>query len=355
MKELRLLIGVHLKEFFREPGIIFWAILFPVLMALGLGMAFSGGGEALKTIAIVSNSNEPFNGLLDNDHNDEWTRRIGNDKMGYTTYTFQKVQWDESIEMLKQGKVSLIIKAEGDSLQYHFDPSNVDAKMSYMQLSSTIKGTNGEEVAAEVHILKQEGTRYVDFLIPGLMAMGIMMSCMWGISYNNVDKRNKKLLRRMVATPMRKTNYVAAQLTARAMLTAVEAIILFTVTALIFDIKITGSIPGLFLMFLTGNMAFAGIAMLLSSRTSNTQIANGLINLMVLPMMILSGIYFSYHNFPDFMIPIIQVLPLTILADNMRSIFLEGKGFIEILPGAGFLALIGLVFFGVGIKAYKWY
>lgn len=353
MRQLLLLISVELKEYLREPGIIFWAILFPILLALGLGMAFSGEGVQERNIAVVCPDDLCVSDALSSPGTDEWEQKIGNEKLGFTRYTFMKTTWDEAFLMLKQGKTSMVIEDSREALQYHFDPSNPDARASYLQLSDHFEGRRS--TADDVAILKQEGTRYVDFLVPGLLAMGIMMSCMWGISYSNVDRRNKKLLRRMVATPMKKYNYVAAQLTARIIMSAVEAFLLVLVTNWIFDISITGSITALILLFLAGNMAFTGLAILIASRTANTQIANALINLVVMPMMILSGIYFSYHNFPDFMIAVIRFLPLTVLADSIRSVFIEGAGLAESLPYIAALGGFGLVLFVIGMRVYKWY
>ena len=134
----------------------------------------------------------------------------------------------------------------------------------------------------------------------------------------------------MVATPMKRSNYVISQLVARITMSMVEATLLVFITKWIFDISITGSFLALVLLFLVGNFAFTGLAILIASRTANTQIANGLINLVVMPMMILSGIYFSYHNFPDFMVSVIKILPLTVLADSFRSVFLEGAGIVNV-------------------------
>lgn len=349
MKQLLILTSVELKEYIREPGIIFWAILFPILLALGLGMAFSGSGSQDRTVALLCEKNceQAFSKLGDQ-------LKVGNDKTGYTNFDFKKTTWDEAVLMLKQGKTGLVIE-ENDLGEYiyHFDPANTDARLSYMQLSDHFKKVNSNE--EEISVLKQKGTRYVDFLVPGLMAIGIMMSCMWGISYSNVDKRNKKLLRRMIATPMKKSSYVAAQLIGRIIMSAVEASLLFLVTHWVFNITITGSIIALILMFIAGNVLFAGLAWLLASRTSKTQIANGLINLVIMPMMILSGIYFSYHNFPDFMIDIIQWLPLTILADGIRSIFIEGAGISQVINGVLILTLTGVILLSIGIRVYKWY
>tara|TARA_Y100001980_G_C14556910_1_gene353408 strand:+ start:44112 stop:45167 length:1056 start_codon:yes stop_codon:yes gene_type:complete len=351
MRQLILLTGVELKEYIREPGVLFWAIFFPILLALGLGLAFSGGGEMEKTVAIVCADTDctfPY------DLSEESKGKLlGNEKIGYTRYQFEKTSWDESILMLKKGMISMILKVDGEDIQYHFDPNNAEANYAYLQLSAAIKGEAPDP--GNITVLEQAGTRYIDFLIPGLLAMGVMMSCMWGISYSNVDRRNKKLLRRMVATPMKKYNYVASQLVSRLMLSAIEVLLLVGITKWIFDISVTGSILAVVLLVIAGNVAFTGLAILIASRTANTQIANGLINLVVMPMMIMSGIYFSYHNFPDFMIAVIQFLPLTILADSIRTVFLEGATLINVLPQMISLFVFGLVSYGLGIRIYKWY
>ena len=349
MRQLILLTGVELKEYLREPGILFWAIFFPILLALGLGLAFSGGGESEKTIAVVCSSDCDFPYNLKS----EAEKLLGNDKIGFTRYKFEETNWDESILMLKKGMVSMILKVDGEDIQYHFDPNNAEANYAYLQLSGAIKGEAPDP--GNITVLEQEGTRYIDFLVPGLLAMGVMMSCMWGISYSNVDRRNKKLLRRMVATPMKKHNYVASQLISRIMLSTIEVILLVGITKWIFDIAITGSIVALILLVIAGNVAFTGLAILIASRTSNTQIANGLINLVVMPMMVMSGIYFSYHNFPDFMITVIQFLPLTVLADSVRTVFLEGATLVNVLPQLIGLFAFGLILYGLGIRIYKWY
>lgn len=346
MRQLLLLISVELKEYLREPGILFWAILFPILLALGLGMAFSGGGDQGRTIAVIC--------TVDcGDLKPGTTQKVGNEKIGFTAYEFVETNWERANQMLKKGEVGLVLEQTADGRMFHFDPANSDARFSYLQLSDFFSGS--ETNAEEITILKQEGTRYVDFLVPGLVAMGIMMSCMWGISYSNVERRSKKLLRRMVATPMKKYHYVISQLAGRVIMSAVEAILLISVTMLVFGIKITGSFPALILLFLGGNIMFGGLAWLMASRTSKSQIANGLINLVVMPMMILSGIYFSYHNFPDVMIAVIKFLPLTILADNIRSVFIEEATLMQVLPGFLMLSVTGTVLLAVGIRVYKWY
>ena len=346
---------VQFKQFFREPGIIFWAIIFPILMAWGLGIAFTKKGELTKTIAVVSTNPSEFNDILSAESGDSVIeKKVGSKELGFTTYRFKSTTWDEAILMMKKGQAFLIIKSIKGSIEYHFDPLNPDAQLSYLQLDPLLSG-NEAKTSGIVRPMEQTGTRYIDFLVPGLVAMGIMMSCMWGISYNMIDKRIKKLLRRMVATPMKKRNLLGAQFLSRLALGAVEAGLLILFAFLYFDISILGSFMAFILMFLAGHIVFTGIAILMSSRAANTEIANGLINLVVMPMMILSGIFFSYHNFPDFAVSIIKLLPLTLLSDQIRNIFIEGAGVAEVLPSALILSGEGLVFYVAGLKIYKWY
>ena len=211
------------------------------------------------------------------------------------------------------------------------------------------------ELSKHAQPLTLAGTRYVDFLIPGLMGMGIMMSCMWGLSYSLIEKRSKKLLRRMVATPMKKTVFLTSLFTARFIMNLVEAIILVFFAYFYFGLKIQGNIGALVLLFIAGNAAFSGLAVIISSRTANPEVGNGLINAVVTPMMVLSGVFFSYHSFPDWIVNIIRPLPLTMLNDNVRAIFNEGAGFSETIIPSFILLFEGFVFFIVGLKLFKWY
>lgn len=362
MRQLFQLISVHYKEFFREPGIVFWAVLFPILMAWGLGIAFTEKKDLGKYIAIVGNvENHDLKAFISDAKkqkkgNDEYlAKTIKNDKLGNVTYYFQKVNWTEAVALMKKGKANIIIQNTEDSIYYHFDPMNPDAQLTYSQLSSALEKNEVPETKATIKPMKETGSRYIDFLIPGLLAMGIMMSSMWGISYSLIDKRSKKLLRRMVATPMKKANFLISHFIARLTLSFFESVLLVAFAWVYFDIDISGSIPALFAVFVAGNIMFTGLAILVSSRTSKPEIGNGMINAVVMPMMITSGIFFSYYNFPDVVIPLIQLLPLTMVADCTRSIFNEGAGFNEVIVRTCILTGLGIGFFFAGLRIYKWY
>jgi len=360
------------REIIREPGVLFWGILFPILMSLGLGLAFTKKPDVLRKVAVIrtSVSSSPatsgaYNFLERNCERNpsnkmddyRWKYVIKDDKLGNSVFLFYEMDWDQAMIMLKRGTVSLLLYVKDDITEYHFDPMNSDAELTYLKLSSTIGAGDILPVSSnsEIKPLTVTGTRYIDFLVPGLITMGVMMSTMWGISYGIIEKRSKKLLRRLVATPMKKSHFLIALITVRITMNFIEALVLLLFALITFKMTIQGEIPALILMFLAGNIAFAGIAVFVSSHTSNTEVGNGLIKFVIFPMMVLSGIFFSYHNFPDWSISVIRVLPLTMLTDGIRSIFNEGAGLREVGMQILILTCAGTVFFVTGLKIFKWH
>ena len=369
------LILANIKELIREPGVLFWGIIFPILMSLGLGVAFTKKKDVVTNIAVIGQNHliyQPSDSaslllsfFLTNkavsgqDHQGHITRKltIQDDKLGSTTFIFQALTWKEAMILLKRGNLNIVLDEKSGLVQYHFDPMNPDAQLAYLKLSKILSAPGAVAKAgnAEVEPLTVGGTRYIDFLVPGLIAMGVMMSCMWGVSYAIIERRSKKLLRRMVATPMKRSNFLIALITVRVLMNFVEAGLLVLFAWLAFNITIQGSIPAALALFIAGNFAFAGISIFISSHTAKTEIGNGLINALSMPMMVLSGVFFSYHNFPEWSIPVIQKFPLTMMADGIRSVFIEGAGLAEMTMPIVILSAIGLVFFTVGMRIFRWH
>lgn len=383
------LIVAHTKEVTRQPAVLFWGIVFPILLSIGLGFAFTREAETVHTVGWVADCpNGPAaaeSGAARGAPGDaaeasgqELTVRddgsfkltIPDENLGGTTFIFEPGTWEASVVRLKQGRISLILEAEpgkaGDGTGdggpvFHFDPRNPEARLVWHTLSPLLESSShgeirgGESRTASVSPLELPGTRYIDFLIPGLIAMTVMMSCMWGISYGMIDKRSKKLLRRMVATPMVRSHFLAALMAVRIGINIVESVLLVFFAWLLFGVVIQGSAAALVMIFMAGNIAFCGIAVFVSSRTANTEVGNGMINAVVMPMTLLSGVFFSYHNFPEWTIGAIEKLPLTLLVDGIRAVFTEGAGIAGTAPAAAGLFAIGAVFFTAGLKIFKWH
>jgi len=373
-RQLWQLIAALFREIIREPGVLFWGILFPILMSLGLGLAFTKKADVIRKVAIINISdrssagseNSTVAGFLEKqcekntsgDYNAwKWKYTIKDEKLGNSIFLFYIMKWDDAIRFLKRGTINVLLLGKNDSIEYHFDPMNPDAQLTYLKLSTIVGNGQIQTIQgnSEIKPLTVTGTRYIDFLVPGLIAMGVMMSSMWGISYGIIEKRSKKLLRRLVATPMRKSHFLIALITVRITMNFIESLVLFLFALFAFKMTIQGNISALILIFLAGNIAFAGIAVFVSSHTSNTEVGNGLINFVVFPMMVLSGIFFSYQNFPDWSLPVIKNLPLTMLTDGIRSIFNEGAGYHEVAIPILILLAIGTLFFTVGLKIFKWH
>lgn len=346
-RQIGLLILANFREIIREPGVLFWGIGFPILMSLGLGIAFTRKPAEIRKVAVITPSELKLKDTL----------VISDDKLGTTTFIFENVSWDQAMILLKRGNSNMVLGQKDGQIQYHFDPMNPDAQLCFLKLSRLLEGKPEvlPENVGQIKPLTVSGTRYIDFFIPGILAMGVMMSCMWGLSYGLIDKRSKKLLRRMVATPMRKSYFLLSMIAVRIGMNTVESLLLVLFAWLAFGINMLISLPAILLIFLAGNFAFAGLAVFVSSRTANTEVGNGFINAIVFPMMILSGIFFSYHNFPDWAIPVIQLLPLTMLADGVRSIFIEGAGLLQVAQPVLILTAVGALFFTAGLKVFRWY
>jgi ABC-2 type transport system permease protein len=369
-RQLWQLILSQAREIIREPGVLFWGIVFPIMMSLGLGLAFTKKGDVVRRIALISDSRISENSVITsflkgesekNATGDEqdWQYRytITDEKLGTSVFLFYEMEWNEAIKLLKRGTINVLIAATADSVEYHFDPLNSDAELTFLKLNSAINSREPQASVSgsEIKPLTTTGTRYIDFLVPGLITMGVMMSCLWGISYTIIEKRSKKLLRRLIATPMRKSHFLVALITVRITMNFVESLALLVFAIFAFKMTVQGDIASLILIYLAGNIAFSGLAVFVSSHTSNTEVGNGLINAVVLPLTVLSGIFFSYQNFPDWSHGFIKALPLTMMTDYFRSVMNEGSGIMDVILPVIILLFTGVAFFSAGLRIFKWH
>ncbi|MBN1182162.1 MAG: ABC transporter permease [Bacteroidales bacterium] len=351
----------HIKEYVREPGALFWSFGFPILMALGLGVAFSGKKQIVHSVALVPSHIQSDTIVASRilysevEMGDTTLEKTFESEFGKTKYNFYITDWNNAELLMKRGMVSCILTEKNNAITFHSDPLNPEAELIGIQLDEYFKTGNPKTFRGDLEPLYTKGLRYIDFLIPGLLCLSTMMSVMWGVCYSLIERRSKKLLRRMIATPMKKYHLLLAMWASRLMILISDTIILLVFARLFFHIEIQGQIFALILLLIAGNFCFFGISILISSRTSNLQLGNGLISLVTTPMMVLSGIFFSYKNFPAWLIKGIKVLPLTELVDNMRAVFNEGAGLVQVWPGVVILTVTGIVFFFAGIRIYKWY
>ena len=343
------LISINYKNFFRESGAIFWSFVFPIAMAGVLGIAFSNKPEKNVKIFVLNSSSS----FVKQKTNGNQTLTLGKEIGSTTRCEFIYADSNNIKRGLQKGEASIYIEEKKGKLIYHYDPSNPEAVNTFLILEREFNKTSSS--LATVEEITTPGNRYIDFLIPGLIAMGIMNSCIWGVGWYLIEFRMKKLLRRMVATPMKKSDFLFSHVVARFSLCVFESMILLFFSWLFFSIEITGSIAALILVYFSGIAAFGGMGVLVGSRTQSTHVGNGLINAVVLPMTIVSGIFFSYQSFPQWVIPYIKLLPLTLLTDSVRSIFIEGAGLADVILPSGLLLAIGAGCYFAALRIFKWH
>ncbi|MDH5719196.1 MAG: ABC transporter permease [Spirochaetia bacterium] len=355
------LLSIHFKEYRREPSVFFWTIIFPVSLSLILGISFTKKTDSVKNVAVVYNEAGAKNQFFENlktDYEDN-ALKINYDKEEGAAISKIKFIFvatlKEADDLLKNGQVLLILEGDLEKIVARFDPANQEAELTYFQLENHLLKKTEENMKIHPRPIHTSGLRYIDFLIPGLICLGIMNSALWGVGWSFIDLRIKKLLRRMTAAPMKKFDFLAAHFAARVVMSWVEFIIIYLFAKYYFEVKIAGSIAAIILVLLCGNFAFSGIGVLIGSRTSNSRIGNGLINAVSIPMMVLSGIFFNISNLPEAIQPVVKILPLTILTDILRHTFTNTLLTADVLLGCLYLIVTGIITAYSGLKIFRWY
>ncbi len=330
----------RLREFWREPGYVFWVFGFPLLMAIGLGLAFRHKAPELPRVAIV----EDVDGAL----------ASAVEKSSRVIAT--RMPRREAERALARAKVDLVLDRTGAQPELSYEPSQERSVLARAVVSDVLQKAAGRHDPLEVgeRSITQRGARYIDFLLPGLIGLNLMGSSMWGIGYNLVVARKRRLLRRYAVTPMRRSHFLLAYLFSRGLFFALELALLIVFGRVVFGTVIQGSLLTLVVAASLGAAAFAAIGLVIGSRLDSSEVANGWLNLVQLPMWLLSGSFFSYERFPEALWLPIRLLPLTALNDALRAIYNDGTS----LAGCAFelavLAAWGVLGFGIALRLFRW-
>lgn len=334
----------RLREFFREPAIVFWVFGFPLLMAVGLGVAFRSKEYQAPAIAVVR---------ADED--------VTTDALVKTLTRSTKVHGSEMSEsearrQLKKGRVDLMATARAGEVDFRFDPKKESGPIAKMIADDVIQEAAGRTnpIVTTNTAVTEKGSRYIDFLIPGLIGMNLMGSSMWGVGFNLVVARKRRLLRRYAVTPMRRTHFLFSYFVSRTLFLLVELALLVAFGVAMFGTTVQGSYFSLLAMSILGAAAFAGISLLIGARLDNTETANGWMNFVQLPMYVLSGTFFAYERFPEWLHLPIELLPLTALVNGVRAIYNEGANLLSLGPEIAVLCAWGTVGFLLSLKTFRW-
>ena len=340
----RHLLEARMKELWREPEVIFWVFVFPLLLALGLGIAFRNKPADVTPVAVVANSRAQQ--VLDLLQRSPDKASIQADVVDAAT----------AYDKFRLGTYALVITADDGGFHYRYDPARPESVLARTQVDDVLQTASGRAspLKTDASQSSEPGARYIDFLIPGLLGMNLMNSGMWGIGFALVDMRQRKLLKRFVASPMRRTDFLLALGSSRLVLMLVEVGLLLGFGVLVFHMRVEGPLLAILLVAALGAVSFGGIGLLTASRAQKIESVSGLINLVMMPMWIFSGVFFSYERFPAIVQPAIKALPLTALNDALRAIILQGAGLGSQAARISILAAWGVVSFVLALKWFRW-
>ena len=332
------------REFLREPEAVFWVFAFPLIMTCALGIAFRARGEEPIIVGVVEKAGEQAGA-------DEVARAL--DRAG--GFTVRRIAPADLDRAVRDGRAPVVV-VPGTPPAYRFDAARAESQVARLAVDRALQraaGRNDAFTAVEEPVAIV-GSRYIDWLVPGLLGMNIMGTGLWGVGFAIVHARTKKLLKRLVATPMSKAHYLLSHVFSRFLFLALEVTVIIGFAWIFFGVAVHGALWALAAVAVLGGLSFGGLGLLLASRCKTIEAVSGLMNLVMLPMWVLSGVFFASTNFPEAMQPFIKVLPLTALNDALRAIVNEGMALTAVTTEIAILATWGLVCFALALKLFRW-
>jgi ABC-2 type transport system permease protein len=328
------------REFYREPEAVFWVFGFPVVLAFALGIAFRSRGPDELHIGVLRGPGDSSVAAVI-DRSPALAARV--------------LDSSDAQLALRAGRVALLV-LPGEPLGYRYDTTRAESRLARLEVDDVVQRARGRRDPAAVRDerITTPGSRYIDFLIPGLLGMNLMGSGLWGVGFSVVNARSKKLLKRFMATPMRKSHYLLAFILSRLMFLVLEIAALVGFGWVMFRVGVRGSVLALATVTLLGALSFSGLGLLVASRARTVEAVSGLMNLVMLPMWILSGTFFSYARFPDAILPFVRVLPLTALNDSLRGVMIDGASLYSLARPLVVVALWGLTSFVIALRIFHW-
>ena len=321
----------------REPEAIFWIFIFPILLAMGLGIAFRNRPADVLQVAATT---------------PRLTQALAADK-GLTAATMDEADGSHA---LATGNILLLALETPQGVAYKFDDTNPDARTARLLADRAFQSAAGQPqtIQAENRLVHETGARYIDFVVPGLLGMNLMGSAMWGLGFAIVEARQKNLLKRLVASPMPRWQYLASFLLSRLAMLVIELVAFLGFARLVFGVPFRGSLWELAFLCVLTSLAFSALGLLVASRARTMEAASGLMNLVMLPMWILSGVFFSASRFPAVIQPVVRALPLTAAIDAMRGNMLQGVALRQLVAPVGILLVWLAVPYAVSLKIFRW-
>jgi ABC-type multidrug transport system permease subunit len=325
------------RLFWREPEAIFWIFIFPILLAVGLGIAFRNRPPDVLPVAATTA---------------QLTQALNAEKGLHAT------MMDEvsGAHALATGDILLLAIQKPNGVAYQFDDTNPDARAARLVADRTIQAAAGQRgaVPVENELVHEKGARYIDFVVPGLLGMNLMGSAIWGLGFAIVDARQKNLLKRLIASPMPRWQYLMSFVLSRLVMLVIEVVAFLGFARLVFGVPFRGSMWELAFLCILTSWSFSALGLLVASRARTTEGVSGLMNLVMLPMWILSGVFFSASRFPAIIQPLVRMLPLTAANDAIRGNMLQGVTLGHLVAPVVILLAWMVVPFAISLRIFQW-
>ncbi len=333
---------MRLREFIRQPEAVFWVFVFPILMACALGLAFRNTAPQKTIIAV--------------DATTERAAEIAAKLSSAVDLEASVMTSEQATQALRTGKVALVIGGNATNYEYRFDPTRPESRIARLSANDALQQALGRTDLAPTQdrVFNEPGARYIDFLVPGLLGLNLLGNSMWGLGFAIVMARTQKLLKRFAATPMRRWHFLLSFILSRLLFLFLEVLVILSFAYFTFGVKVQGSILAVLVIAILGSMSFSGLGLLVAARPRTIEGVSGLMNLVMLPMWLLSGTFFSAARFPEFLQPFVRALPLTALNDAMRAVINDGATLAATSTQIAILLAWGVVSFVIALRIFRW-
>jgi ABC-type multidrug transport system permease subunit len=321
--------------FLRQPEAVFWVFAFPLVISAVLGFAFQGRQPAPSRVGVIGEVGV-------------WMRRLEADPL---LEAFAYETREEADRQLAGGHLDALVLSF-DPVELRLDPARPEAELARLRVLLAVDGVPRD--AMSIQEVTENGARYIDFLFPGLLGMSLMGTGLWAIGFAVADMRQRKVLKRFLVTPMRRSSFLGSFLTSRLMFLAAELALITAFGVWVLGVPLRTSIVAFVVMCTLGALAFSAVGLLVASRARTIEGVSGLLNLVMVPMWLGSGVFFSYERFPEQLHPLLRSLPLTAMNDALRAGMIDGAGLVGVLPQLGVLTVWTVVCFALALKIFRW-
>jgi ABC-2 type transport system permease protein len=334
MKRFLAILHARNMEFLRDKSSLGWNILFPLLLVVGFAVVFAGGPKPMFKVGVLGDS----------------ARLTGSEAIFFQTKYVQFIPVEgqaKGIDKVEHFQLDMLVDLR-DGRRYWINANSPNGYILERVLAADGKKTYAGNIVTGHEI------RYVDWVVPGILAMNMMFSCLFGVGYVIVRYRKNGFLKRLKATPLRPFEFLLAQMVSRLLLIQTITVLVYAGCNYFIHFQMRGSYANLFFISLLGAICLISLGLLVASRLSSEELAGGILNLLTWPMMLLSGVWFSLEGTNPVVQKIARFLPLTHLVDGARAIMTEGAGLADIAPHLAVLALMTAVFLGIGSLIFRW-